>query len=271
MSIDFERNSSQVLYESFIGATPDNLINKKEEFKNHVLTLEEVDLLKVALKTDAINYFYNGILSFAEGIDAAFHKRFSWSTVELYYSLYYLIRASMAARGIAVLRCKSMYRLCVQIGQSPFTTGNKKYNTTHEGTISHYKDLFGTSDMLLSNNIDDQDAYQWMMNAREIVNYRSAAFAEPDCLDIWDTFSYSIDEGTFGNLMMQLENDPYIRCFQEEYAVVAIPIKRLKQTLEELEEQGLLSYFSEERRQTIKQVLDYEQRDLHIMTTLFLG
>ena len=42
-------------------------------------------------------------------------------------------------------------------------------------------------------------------------------------------------------------------------------------TLEELEEQGLLSYFSEERRQTIKQVLDYEQRDLHIMTTLFLG
>ena len=71
--------------------------------------------------------------------------------------------------------------------------------------------------------------------------------------------------------MMQLENDPYIRCFQEEYAVVAIPIKRLKQTLEELEEQGLLLYFSEERRQTIKQVLDYEQRDLHIMTTLFLG
>lgn len=126
MSINFDRNGSQTLYESFIGANPDNLMNKRDEFRNHCLTFEEVEQLNVALKVDALNFFYNGILSFAEGIDAAFQKRFSWATVELYYSLYYLIRASMASKGIAMLRCKNMYRLFVRIGECPFSTGNKK-------------------------------------------------------------------------------------------------------------------------------------------------
>lgn len=269
MSINFDRNNSQVMYESFIGADAESLLDKKEEFKNHRLTYEEKELLRDALKTDTLNFFYNGVLSFAEGIDAAFNKRFSWATVELYYSLYYLIRASMASKGIAMLRCKSMYRLFARTGEKPFSTGNKKYNTTHEGTISHYKDLFGQSDILLSNNIEDQDVYQWMMNAREIVNYRSAVFPEPDCLDIWDYFSQSIDEGNFTNVLEQLENDPYIMCFQEEYAVIAIPIKRLQQTISDMLNASLLSDFSEERLRFIKNVIGYEERNLHIMPQIF--
>lgn len=269
MSINFDRNNSQVLYESFIGADSESLWNKKDEFKNHRLTYEEKELLRDALKIDALNFFYNGILSFAEGIDAVFNKRFSWATVELYYSLYYLIRASLASKEIAMLRCKSMYRLFARTGEQPFSTGNKKYNTTHEGTISHYKDLFGQSDILLSNNIEGQDVYQWMMNAREIVNYRSAVFSEPDCLEIWECFSQSIDEGNFIKLLEELENDPYVMCFQEEYAAIAIPIKRLQQTISDLSNAGLLSDFSEERLEVIKKVIGYEERNLHIMTQIF--
>ncbi|MCG4692624.1 hypothetical protein L0P78_06240 [Coprococcus eutactus] len=269
MSINFDRNNSQVMYESFIGVDSESLIDKKEEFKNHRLTYEEKELLRDALKTDSLNFFYNGVLSFAEGIDAAFNKRFSWATVELYYSLYYLIRASMASKGIAMLRCKSMYRLFARTGEQPYSTGNKKYNTTHEGTISHYKDLFGQSDILLSNNIEGQDAYQWMMNAREIVNYRSAVFSEPDCLDIWEYFSQSIDEGNFTNVLEQLENDQYVMCFQEEYAVIAVPIKRLQQTISDLLNANLLSDFSEERLGVIKKVIGYEERNLHIMSQIF--
>jgi hypothetical protein len=269
MSINFDRNYSQVLYESFIGADMDNLMNKKDEFKNHCLTFGEVNQLNATLKTDAINFFYNGVLSFAEGIDAAYRKQFSWATVELYYSLYYLLRSSMASKGIAMLRCKSMYRLLARIGEKPFSSGSKKYNTTHEGTISHYKDIFGQSDRLLSNNIEDADVYQWMMNAREIVNYRSAAFSEPGCLEIWDFFSQSIDEGHFADVLEQLEGDPYIMCFQEEYAVVAIPIKRLQQTISDLLSTNWLSDFSEERLSVIKRIIQYEDRNLHIMSEIF--
>ena len=34
MSINFDRNNSQVMYESFIGADAESLLDKKEEFKN---------------------------------------------------------------------------------------------------------------------------------------------------------------------------------------------------------------------------------------------
>lgn len=270
MSISFNRNGSQVLFESFIGADPENLNEKKNEFKNHCLTRDEAELLKVELKKDSLDFFYNGILSFAEGIDASFQKRFSWATIELYYSLYYLIRASMASKGIAMLRCKSMYRLFAREGEKPYSKGNKNYNTTHEGTINHYKDLFGLSDRLLSNNIEDDDVYEWMMNAREIVNYRSASFSEPGCLEIWEYFSKSIDEGRFTEILNLLENDSYVMCFQEEYAVIAIPIKRLQQTIEDLLSADLLSGFSEKRLNMIKKIMKYENRKLDIIPQLFL-
>lgn len=57
------------MYESFIGVDSESLLDKKEEFKNHRLTYEEKELLRDALKTDTLNFFYNGVLSFAEGID----------------------------------------------------------------------------------------------------------------------------------------------------------------------------------------------------------
>lgn len=269
MSINFNRNRAQLFYENLIGAAPEDLANKREEFKNHILTENEAVFLKQTLKEDAIDFFYNGVLSFSEGIDAVFQKRFSWATIKLYYSIYYLIRASLASKDIAVLRCKSMFRLVARAGEKPYGTGNKKYNTTHEGTINHYRDIFNMSDRLLSNKIDDYDAYEWMMNIREIVNYRSASFSEPDCLDIWDYFLHCIDEGTLSVALESLENDSYVMCFQEEYAVVAIPIKRMRQTITDMLDSGILQNLSEDRAMFVKTVIGYDERSLSILTDIF--
>ena len=120
MSIDFERNRVQVSFEEFLGvASPEELIAKKDDFKTHKLSQQEVQRLSNDIKQDAIDFFYSGILSFAEGIDSIFLKRFSWATVKLYYSIYYLIRASMAAKGYATLRCKGMFRLRIADGEMP--------------------------------------------------------------------------------------------------------------------------------------------------------
>ena len=72
----------------------------RKEFKNHILTTNEAVQL---------------ILSFSEGIDAVFQKRFSWATIKLYYAVYYLIRATLASKEIAILRCRSMFRFLSQI------------------------------------------------------------------------------------------------------------------------------------------------------------
>ncbi len=270
MSISFNRNRAQISFEQFIGAlSADELSVKKEEFKNHCLTDSEVQQLNNDLKQDAIDFFYNGILSFSEGIDSIFQKRFSWATVKLYYSIFYLMRASLAANGFAILRCKSMFRLKVNVGEKPYHTNSKKYNTTHEGTVNHYKDIFSASDRLLSNKIEDIDAYEWMMNAREIVNYRSVSFLEPNCLDIWNFFSSCVDDGTLVVELKNLEDDNYIKCFQEEYAVVAIPIKRMQQTISDMATAGLLTQLTQDREIFAKTVIGYDDRSLSILSDIF--
>lgn len=270
MSISFNRNRAQVLYEGFVGIeSPEKLKENRIGFKEHSLSAEEAERLQVVLKQDALDFFYNGVVSFSEGIDAIFLKRFSWATVELYYSIYYLLRASMASKGIAILRCDRMYRLIARGGETPFSTQNKKYRTTHEGTLSHYRDIFLRSDKLLSNKIEDRDAYEWMMNAREIVHYKSSAFLEPGCFEIWEYFFQAISDGTLADVLLQLENDPYIKCFQEEFAIVAIPIKCMQQTIADMERSGLLANITEERGEFAKSVIGYDERSLLILSQVF--
>lgn len=271
MSIDFERNRVQVSFEEFLGvASPEELITKKDDFKTHKLSQQEVQRLSNDIKQDAIDFFYSGILSFSEGIDSIFLKRFSWATVKLYYSIYYLIRASMAAKGYATLRCKGMFRLRIADGEMPYAKSGKRYQTTHEGTINHYRDQFGVADRLLSNKIGDFDAYEWMMNAREIVNYRSRSFLEPNCLEIWEYFSTCADDGTLVAELENLESDPYVKCFQEEYAIVAIPIKRVQQTIADLSSEGLLTQFTQDRESFARTVLGYDQRSMSILSDIFV-
>lgn len=270
MSIDFDRNRVQVSFESFVGVlSTEDLLSKANDFKTHVLTQQEAEQLSNEIKQDAVDFFYNGIISFAEGIDSIFAKRFSWATVKLYYSIYYLIRASMASKDIATLRCRSMFRLKIAAGETLYGTTGKRYNTTHEGTINHYRDQFSVADPLLSNKIGDYDTYQWMMNAREIVNYRSRSFLEPGCLDIWEFFSDCVDDGTLVSELASLEADPYIKCFQEEYAVVAIPIKRIQQTIADMAAEGLLTQLTQDREAFARSVLNYDQRSLSILSSIF--
>lgn len=270
MSIDFDRSRLQVEYEQIIGISSiEQLTLQKDVFKNHILTNDDVFVLSEALKNDALDYFYNGILTFAEGIDSIYENRFSWATVKLYYSIFYLIKASMASKNIGLLRNKSMFRLKLRVGEKVYNTNNKKYNTTHEGTISHYKDLFSTSDKLLTNNIENQDAYAWMQNMREIVNYRQVAFKDPGYLPIWDKFFEASQEGTLNTLLQTLQDDdPYTYCFQEEFAIVGIPVKRLIQTIEDFGNADLLRLITTERKEYTKEIFHYNQRGLNIVSNV---
>ena len=125
------------------------------------------------------------------------------------------------------------------------------------------------ADRLLSNKIEDYDAYKWMMNAREIVNYRSVSFLEPNCLDIWDFFSTCVDDGTLATELKKLEDDNYVKCFQEEFAVVAIPIMRMKETIADMASGGLLTRLTNDRETFAKTVLNYVHRSLSILSDIF--
>ena len=63
MSINFDRNYSQVEYERMLGYSDISEIDKNI-FKNYQLSSNDVQALKETAKKDAINFFYNGIISF---------------------------------------------------------------------------------------------------------------------------------------------------------------------------------------------------------------
>ena len=157
----------------------------------------------------------------------------------------------------------------IAVGESPYSTCNKKYNTTHEGTISHYKDVCSGSDVLLTNHIGDMDAYEWMEYVRNVVNYLDVSFREPACLDFWDIYKTAVNDNTLSSLLNMLENDTNnIYCFQEDYAVVAIPIKRMKLTIDDLNRKGLLSLIDSSRIAYVDTILRRENRDLEIMNDI---
>jgi len=270
MSISFNRNRTQVAFEQLIGVSnPGMLKNKKTDFKSY--TLQPMDVINLAyyLNQDAVDFFFNGVLSFSEGIDSVFQRRFSWATVKLYYSIYYLIRASLAAQGVAVLQNSGMFRLKIKNSEKPFSKGGRKYNSTHEGTINHYRDLCSDTDLLLANHIGDSDVYEWMHDIRNIVNYRSSSFQEPQYLDIWKSFVPMLDNGTLPIFLDLLENDEYILCFQEEFAVIGIPIKRLKQTIEDMAIHSLLQNLASDKEVFVKNVIGYDDRSLTILRQIF--
>ena len=271
MSINFERNRTQKSYEHLVGIfSPEELPLKEDDFKNHVLTREEASLLKDDLNDDSLDYFYNGIISFSEGIDSIFLKRFSWATIKLYYSVYYMIRASLACRGHALLQCNGMHRLHIKENEVPFKTRNKKYNTTHGGTINHYIDLFNSDDKLLLNTIDTKISYEWLQDAREIINYRAVSFQEPLWLEIWDKFAEALDEGNLSELLLNIQDDEdYIYCFQEEYAIVGIPIKRVYITIKDFIDYGILNKIDLNRRFYTKQLIKYDERHMKILDQFF--
>lgn len=263
MSISFNRNRTQREYEAILGIAPSELKEKKELFKSHTLTKTEADLLKTSIKEDALDFFYNAALSFAEGIDSIYQRRYSWATVKLYYSVFYSLRASMASKNIAILVNQGILRLKLKEAETPYGTNNKKYKSTHKGTINHYTDLYSGSDILLTNTIDGLNTYQWLEELRDITNYREVCFVDPQCINPWSIFDEALSSGKLTELLTRLqEDDHYIFCFQEDYAAVAIPIKRLQQTVKDLVTCGLMTKFNSERKEHLENIIKGEERNI---------
>ena len=243
MNIDFKRNRTQVKYEELVGiSSVEELQNMKEEFNCYKLSSADVIELNNECEKDARDYLNNGMISLAEGISNMFNHRYTWATVKNYYSVFYFLRASMAANGVAILQNKSIYRLKIGKDEKPFSSGNRKYKSTHKGTISHYKDVFSGADRLLTNSIDDLDPYEWLEEVRNIANYREVSFLDPLCLDIWGKYDIAIYDEKIDDLIKNIVNDDdFIYCFQDDYAVVAIAIKRFQETIDDFKNNSLLT------------------------------
>jgi hypothetical protein len=237
MSISFKRNRAQLRCESILNCSHLEQWHISD-FRNLRLNASQASLLSSDLLEDSKDLYYKGILSFFEAIKSISEGSFSWATVKVYYSVYYFLRCTLAANGVAIIRQKSLFYLKAIEGEQPVTKGNKKYNSDHSGTINYYIDLF-TSDILLSQTIDSVNSFEWIMSRREQINYRERSFNEPEHSDFWDYIASQIKNGKLDKLIKDYHNDQFVLCFQEENAMLALPFKSALLTRDRLFNEGI--------------------------------
>ncbi|MBK6642418.1 MAG: hypothetical protein IPG39_14930 [Bacteroidetes bacterium] len=93
------------------------------------------------------------------------------------------------------------------------------------------------------------------MSKREQVNYRERRFNEPYQSAFWDLIAQQINNGNLEMLINDYIQDQFILCFQEEHAVLAIPIKRALLTKQRLDDENIKLGFSIEQKKILLDLL----------------
>lgn len=234
-SINFNRSRAQLKCETFLGCI--NNRSKWESitgFENYVLNYVEAKELREDLVLDSADLYFKGILSLSESFISISKGLYSWATIKLYYSTYYFIKAFLSIKGYGLIRKRNLFLFRAENGESPLCKNTRRYSSDHSGTIKYYQDLFRNSDILLDNEINGKTSYEWLMEKREQVNYKERSFNEPDHSEFWDLISTYDNSAKLSNLIEKYIKDEYIYCFQEDHACLALPIKRMILTSDEL-------------------------------------
>lgn len=234
MATNYNRNRTQEYIESEI----DPLYNysetdksKKKEFQQKVgaYYLTNFQKLSIAslLQEDAYDYLYSAFVSFLNGIQNTCEGNFSWATVELYYTMFYLFRTKLHLEGIVIFRATQMYYLDIDRNDGFKVINSQKHLNTHEGVIKLFEQFFCKNDVIYSNLVEYEKPIEWMKEKREIVNYLSVEFKEPERFNYFEKFS-SLTE--IKASIKKIVNDTSL-AFQEEFAIIGIPLLLFKEIL----------------------------------------
>jgi hypothetical protein len=230
--------------------------NHRATFEALTLTSHQAQVLASYLIEDGKDLYYKGLLSLCEAIQSMNRHLFSWATVKAYYSVFYLLRSSLALKSYGIVRNKCLYLLPIKPGSSPLKQTSRKYNNDHLCVINLYQDMFATSDILQSNSIDGTNPYEWMMDRRNQVNYNQRQFYDPEPPDFLQIITEKIDLGDFNNLITTYVDDTsYLYCFQPEHACLALPIRRLLLTRNEYYGSGVTLTLTPDRLNLITTLL----------------
>lgn len=219
------------------------------QYEQTVLTKQQADDIKDLLENEIAPYYYKALLSYMESIIALSNKLFSWATVRLYYSVFYSIKAYLACKGVAILRAER--KLFYVKSRENETIKRCEDTTDHKGTILTLSKLYKDSDILLSNNIDNMNVYQWMMKKREEVNYKDLDFHDPNAPDFLGKINIEIEQYGIKTVVDRMVNDNWLYCFQDEYAILGIPTKRIILTVNEIHSRRRYLDIPEEKKQLI--------------------
>jgi len=226
--MSFDRYRIQTAIELDIGCTDlTKWGSYLQKFKDYEVTESKCEKLLFELKQDASDIYFKAVFSIADAINSLSHRRHSWAVIKLYYSVFFLLRCSLATKNIAFLKNHGIYTLNLSKGGKPERRDCGKYlgekvSGDHKTTIVTFLSLC-SDDILSTNSINGKHVYDWLMELRNQVNYRERAFTEP------------INKYFFSNLFDKsrlkeqvetyLKDEVCVYCFDEDHCALAAPLK----------------------------------------------
>ena len=233
MSTNFSRNDVQVYVENAQNCyDKERWSNYKQTFESWQISYNDILPLKNCLESDLTSYFFKAFESFSQAlIDIKNHKS-SWAIVKLYYSTFYLLRCDILLSNHLIIRCKGMYYSEIIQGKQfiPFVKG--KVRGDHQLTIALLKDLHDKGkviDPILDNELEDVDAYTWLMSNRERINYQQKNFAEPGIDNTLTHINVYFEHNNVNELFEFYNSKDYSICFDLDHSVLSIPYKKMIQ------------------------------------------
>lgn len=227
--MSFERFRVQSAIELDIGCTDLTKWNSYlHKFKEYEVTESKCENLLSELKKDSADIYFKAIFSLADAISGLYNGRHSWSVIKIYYSVFFLLRCSLATNKYAFLKNKGIYTLKLSKGELPERRDSGKYageriSGDHKTTIVTYISFFKDTDILQTNTVDGKNIYEWLMELRNQVNYREREFTEPSNKYFFRTL---FDKEKIKNqIEVYLKDDSYVYCFDEEHCNLAAPLK----------------------------------------------
>jgi hypothetical protein len=160
----------------------------------------------------------SGAISFLDALRGLQQGFYSWSTVKLYYTVFYLLRALLATNSVAIIyEGRKPRRLHAKAG----ATCTAAKGTTHQAVLSLFSAEL-SSHWLLSQDIAFQTPPNWLMQLREEANYSRAHFWEPDCPA---HFNFHGRVGVRRMIVAYLADSAL--AFDPDHAAIAFPLQAL--------------------------------------------
>ncbi|WP_156911961.1 hypothetical protein [Kaistia adipata] len=251
MNTSSSRHRFQEVLENHLGCPePSQLKSFRPAFEALIVDDNLSGELSHALVQDASSTYFKAALSMVEAMVSIHRGYHSWAVVKLYYASFYLVRLAFAVRRHGIFRCGTLYTLNTSRGSKPTKRPGKG---DHKVILDAFIKDYESSEGILSNKINNEHTFRWLMDRRETVHYRDATFNEPDL----PHFDRSLSNGELSKwISIYLGDSNLVYCFLEGHACLAVPLKFCDQILNEAASVGLINLLTPEQKNVILSLLN---------------
>lgn len=185
--------------------------------------IEHAQLLQ-AIQNDARGALQKALLSFASAMNGLRENSYSWSTVQLYYSIFYSLTVILICNRVGLFYYNRKPGL-IEVrpgGSIRKLTRSEAAGGSHGSCLEVFRRQFPSH--LLQTPIGGNEPLGWIKALREKVHYSDQKFSEPE-IPMW--FRKSVGSNDVRRLASAYSNDSFYS-FDPDHAAIAFPMLALK-------------------------------------------